>query len=81
MMMTRAHSSTADLSFTPLDVGFDLRLHDICVLLPYQFRSVAIDIDGQTIVVRGTREQMIEAMRKAGYRITQPNEHAERGTP
>lgn len=58
-----------DLRLSPLDMGHDLRLHDTVVQLPDDFRSVGLDRDGETVLVEGTRTEMIEAIQAAGYRV------------
>ena len=54
---------------SPLDIGYDLRLTDTKIELPPVFTSVGLDIDGQTWLIEGTREEMIAAIREAGYPI------------
>ncbi len=58
-----------DLRLAPLDVGFDLRLTGVQVKLPDVFRSVGLDIDGETWLVSGTRDEMVQAILDAGYSI------------
>lgn len=58
-----------DLRLTPLDVGFDLRRHDMAVNLPDEFNSVGLEIKGETYLIEGTREEMIREIKKAGYKI------------
>jgi len=58
-----------ELRLSPLDVGFDLRLHDMPVQLPADFQSVGLDIDGETYLIMGTRDEMIAAICEAGYSI------------
>jgi len=71
MKRTRMTGRTCvgDLRLTPLDVGFDVRLHEIPIEIPEQFDSVGLDIDGETYLIEGTRDEMVEAIRKAGYLI------------
>jgi hypothetical protein len=59
----------ADLTLTSADIGFDLRLNDIIVDISHDFRSVLIDQGGDVWRIEGTREEMIAAMREAGYRL------------
>ena len=59
-----------DLRLAPLDVGSDIRLHDTAVHLPDDFGSVGLDRDGETILIEGTREEMVAAILAAGYRIS-----------
>lgn len=56
-----------DLRLSPLDVGHDVRLHDTPVRLPAEFASVGLDREGETILVEGTRDEMVTAIRSAGY--------------
>jgi hypothetical protein len=61
-----------DLRLTPLDVGFDVRLHDMAVALPAEFASAGIDVKGQTHLIEGTRAEMIAAIIAAGYKVQEP---------
>lgn len=66
----------ADYSYLPIDVGFDLRRHPhLLIELPADARTVAYDLLGKTTLVTGTREEIVTAMEKAGYRIA-PKEGA-----
>lgn len=58
-----------DLRLTPLDIGFDVRLHDMAIALPDTFTSVGLDIGGDTYLIEGPRDAMITEIRAAGYRI------------
>ena len=58
-----------DLRLAPLDVGFDLRLHDIAVNLPADFASVGLDVKGETYLITGTRDEMVAAIKAAGYSV------------
>jgi len=58
-----------DLRLAPLDVGFDLRLENMSVKLPDEFRTVGLEIDGETWLIEGTRREMVQAIRDAGYSI------------
>lgn len=60
-----------DLRLPPLDVGFDVRLHDMQIDLPDEFSSVGLQIDGETWLIEGTREEMVQAILDAGYLITE----------
>jgi len=66
---TTGQTCVGDLRLTPLDVGFDLRTADVAVRLPEHFASVGIERDGDTYLIVGTRDEMIAAIRRAGYRI------------
>ena len=80
MTKTRITGQTyvGDLRLTALDVGFDLRLHDYAVQLPESFRSVGLDIGGETYLIEGTRNDLITTIRAAGYVVA---ERTERRTP
>jgi hypothetical protein len=56
-------------SFTPIDVGFDLRVHpDMAIELPAGERlKVHFGNDGE--IIEGTRAEVARALRKAGYRV------------
>lgn len=58
-----------DLRLSPLDVGFDPRRVGFAIELPAEFRSVGIEQDGQVYLIEGSREEMIGAIREAGYAI------------
>ena len=60
-------SGAVDLSVTPLDVGFDVRLHSIAVSVPASTRSAAYDHGGETRTVCGTLDEIIAALTAAGY--------------
>lgn len=60
-----------DLRLAPLDVGFDVRLHDMQIDLPDDFSSVGLAIDGETWLIEGTREEMVQAILDAGYLIAE----------
>lgn len=60
-----------DVRLSPLDVGFDLRLCNMAVKLPAAFETVGLDIDGDTYLIRGTREEMIAAIKEAGYEVSE----------
>lgn len=57
-----------DLRLAPLDVGFDLRVLGMEVILPKTFASVGLEWDGDVYLIEGTREEMIAAIGAAGYR-------------
>ncbi len=60
-------SEHTDLSVTPIDIGFDLRLHDITVSVSAATRSVAYDLRGETKIVRGDVATIVKALTDAGY--------------
>jgi hypothetical protein len=61
-----------ELRLTALDVGFDIRLAGHAVFLPEQFSSVGLDIDGESWLIEGTREEMVSAIQEAGYQTREP---------
>jgi hypothetical protein len=71
MKRTRKTGNTCvgDLRLCPLDVGFDLRAQGIAIKIPDQFDSVGLDIDGETYLIEGTRDEMIAAILAAGYTL------------
>jgi hypothetical protein len=58
-----------ELRLSCLDVGFDLRGSGT-VQVPEQFSSAGIERDGRVWLIKGTRAEMISAIRAAGYRIS-----------
>lgn len=58
-----------ELRLAKIDVGWDIRLDDVPVILPARFESVGLDKDGATWLVQGTRDEMIAAIKEAGYRV------------
>ena len=58
-----------DLRLSPLDVGFDLRSTNQRVILPVDFDTVGIEQDGDIWLIEGCREEMIQAIRDAGYSV------------
>ncbi len=58
-----------EVRLTPLDVGFDVRRTRLKVRLPAEFASAGIDIRGQTYLIEGTRDEMVQAIQQAGYSI------------
>lgn len=66
---TTGQTCVGEVRLTPLDVGFDLRLHGMVIELPDEFDSVGIEQDGETYLVEGTREEMIKAIKAAGYTV------------
>jgi len=71
MEMVPWTGQNADLRLSPREVGFDLRLVGISVILPAQFTSVELEKDGQVYWLTGTREEMIAAIRDAGYTVAE----------
>lgn len=60
---------TYDYSYTPLDVGFDLRKHDMTIDLAIDAQAVQYDDAGTTRIVRGSRQEIVAALEAAGYRV------------
>lgn len=62
-----------EISYTPLDCGFDLRLHpEIAIELPKGERFKVMYCEGrQERVVEGSRAEVSDALVLAGYRVTQ----------
>ena len=61
-----------DLRLAPLDVGFDLRRSGHTVRLPdWEWQSVGLEQDGRVWLVAGTIEEMVAAIRAAGYTIAE----------
>lgn len=59
-----------DLSLLPIDVGFDLRLHDMLVELPREARTVAyVDGDGDERIAQGDTKTLAAILRSAGYNV------------
>lgn len=69
--LATGRTCVGDLRLAPLDVGFDLREVDMAVTLPDHFGSVGIEEDGKVYLVEGTREELVAAIKAAGYRIAQ----------
>ena len=60
-----------DASYTPIDVGWDLRLHpDTALVLPQGTHIRVRYMDGtKEREVEGGQQVVGEALRKAGYRV------------
>lgn len=60
-----------DSDYTPINIGFDLRIHDdIALELPQGDHLRIRYADGQeNRVVEGTPEEVTKVLRKAGYHI------------
>lgn len=66
------HLEHADLvSYLPVDVGFDLRLHkEISIDLPRDAHlTVACMRGAEQYIISGPREKVADAMRRAGYQV------------
>ena len=72
MKRTRKTGETCvgDLRLTQRDVGVDLRLVGMAVNLPEKFTSVGIEENGETYLVEGSREELIAAIKAAGYTVS-----------
>lgn len=60
-----------EVRLAPIDVGFDVRLQEMLIELPAQFASAGIDINGTLYLIEGTREEMVSAIRQAGYLLAE----------
>ena len=58
-------------SYLPIDVGFDPRVCGISVELPADAGSVTLDDDGIQRRVEGSRTELVEALRGAGYTVAE----------
>jgi hypothetical protein len=68
--LATGQTCVGDWRLTPLDVGFDLLTTGHRAQPPASFSSVGIGQDGQTYLVEGTREEMLAAVKQAGYNLT-----------
>jgi len=58
------------VSFLPLDVGFDLRAHDMPVYLPEGVQEVAyLNEDGKETIASGSREEIARQLTQTGYKV------------
>lgn len=58
------------MSLLPLDVGFDLKAHDMAVTLPAEVGEVVhLDQDGKEAVASGSRAEIVHQLRQAGYNV------------
>lgn len=53
----------------PIDVGFDVRLHDMAVEVPRDATSAGYERGGQTWLVEGARDEIVAELVAAGYRV------------
>lgn len=75
MKRTNATGQTCigDLRLAPIDVGFDLRAAGHTVMIPERpFASVGLEQDGETWLIEGEREELIQAIKDAGYEVRLP---------
>ena len=66
---TRLELHTTTLRVHPLDVGCDLRLHDIPICVPPDCDGATYEHGGERWLVRGPRPYVIEHLVSAGYTI------------
>ena len=66
---TTGQTCIGEIRLCPIDVGFDLRTVGNAITLPAVFSSVGIEEGGDTWLIEGTRPEMIEAIRAAGYAV------------
>ena len=60
------------VSFLPLDVGFDLRAHDMPVNLPEGLQEVAyLDEAGKEAIAAGSRDEIARQLMQAGYKVVE----------
>lgn len=58
-----------DLRLATVDIGFDIRASGFRVQLPEKFHSVGLDIGSEVCLVTGTREEMVQTILDAGYKL------------
>jgi len=58
-----------DVRLAPIDVGFDVRAYGMAVEIPDDATSVGFEQFGDTWLVEGTREEIVAAVKAAGYRV------------
>jgi len=68
---TTGQTCIGDLRLSPIDIGFDPRITGHPIQIPEHFASVGIEVDGDTYIIEGTRDEMIREMVGAGYKIAQ----------
>lgn len=57
-------------SYLPLDVGCDLRVQGISIVVPPDTGAIAyLDRAGREHAARGRREDLLQTLRNAGYRV------------
>lgn len=56
-----------DISVLPIDVGFDLRAHDMPIGVQPGTRSAAYDDAGEERTIVGTTAEVVAALEAAGY--------------
>ncbi len=58
------------VSLLPLDVGFDLRAHDMPVNLPEGVQEVAyLNQAGEEEIASGSRDEIARRLMQAGYKV------------
>jgi len=60
----------ADVRVDPLEVGFDLRKHKIAVRVLPDVKSAQFERGGRIWRVEGTRDEIISALERAGYTVS-----------
>lgn len=58
-----------EVRLAPLDVGFDIRDSCTPIFMPDNFSSVGYEDKGDIWYIEGTKEEMVEELRRAGYKI------------
>lgn len=53
----------------PVDLGFDLRLHDMIAEVPADLCSVGYEQGGRVWLAEGEPEELIAELEAAGYRV------------
>ena len=74
MKVTKTSAAcVGDLRLSAIDVGFDIRAAGKSVRIPdWEFRSVGLDDrKGNRLLIEGTREELIAAIRAHGYQIAE----------
>ncbi|MEO7035599.1 MAG: hypothetical protein ABI548_16865 [Polyangiaceae bacterium] len=63
-------SNARHMSLAPIDVGFDLRAHDMPIALPADVEAVRYtDRDGRTVFARGEQAYLAVLLVEAGYQV------------
>lgn len=71
---TRADDPAAHQSYLSLDLGFDPRRHpEMVVVLPPRLTAIDYETSAGPSWAAGSRNHLLGVMRRAGYRIADPN--------
>ena len=63
-------STRADCDFSPLSVGFDLKLHGYVIDIRGDERSmICLDSDGNRVYITGSNSELVSCLRKFGYNV------------